>query len=546
MAHVGLKAEYFYITSYDVKVNIAQDGTCKIAETIDVVFNEPRRGIFRKIPRKYKLDRKSYTLKISDVEVQGFEKRVENEGNYLNIRIGSEDIFLEGSQRFVIHYTIDNGILYEEDHAEMQWNIIGTEWEVPIQKVHFNIGFDKNINLRDGDVKLFAGQSGTQQNEATFLLAQNYIDGVTNRTLEPGKGVSIFLKLPYSYISKPDPFELWWNKYGMLTLGIVIFVISFILLYRFWHIYGRDYPFIRMVQYLPPKQLTPSEAGMLLDEKADNRDILCLLPYWAQNGMINIEIIDDSVFSKDYELKRLKSLPENATPYEKIVFDGIFENGDIVLVSELENKFYEKMQRAKSALKEALHQKKVYYPNSIKYQLIMGILSVITILAGIGFIFMLDLFEIGLALVLSGITGIVFTRYMLKKNERGVQLYQEALGFKMFVKAAEKNRLEKLLTEDPMYFEKTLPYAIAFGFAKKWSEKFDGLVTEPPSWYTYRAGLHPVGHFSAGEFGASMQSSITHISSAFSSVPSGSGGSGGNSGGGSVGGGFGGGGGGSW
>jgi len=545
MAHISLKAEYFYITTYDVKINIAQNGTYKVIETIDVVFNEPRRGIFRKIPRKYKIDGKNYKLKIADVEVKSFEKHVENEGKYLNIRIGSEDIFVEGSQRYIIQYTIENGILYDKEHAELQWNIIGPEWEVPIQKVHFNISFNENVNFGEGDVKLFAGESGSQQNEASFLVYENYIDGVTNRTLQPSEGVSIFMKLPYSYIRKPGPYEQWWHLYGMLALGVLIFVVSFILLYRFWHIYGRDYPFVKMVQYLPPKQLTPSEAGMLLDETADNRDILCLLPYWAQHGVISIEVTDDSVFSKDYELKRLKSLPENATLYEKIIFDGIFENGDQTLVSDLENKFYQKMQSAKSALKEALHQKKVYYPNSIKYQLIMGIISVVFVLAGIAFIFMLDLIEIGLALALSGITGIFFARYMLKKNEHGVQLYQEALGFKMFVKAAEKNRLEKLLAEDPMYFEKTLPYAIAFGFARKWSEKFEGLVTEPPSWYTYRSGLHHAGHFSAGEFGASMQSSVTHISSAFSSVPSGSGGSG-SGGGGSVGGGFGGGGGGSW
>ncbi len=534
MPHMSLRASYFYITSYEVDVHIAQDGTYKVTETIDVVFNEPRRGIFRKIPRKYKIDGKIYNLNISNVDVAGFEKRVEREGNYLNIRIGNEDIFVEGNQRYIIQYTIENGILYEEDHAEMQWNIIGSEWEVPIQKVHFNIAFNKNVNLSTNDVKLFAGKSGSQENEATFLLSQRYIDGVTNRTLQPGEGVSIFVKLPYSYISKPEPFDLWWSTYGMLTLGVIVFIVSFILLYRFWHIYGRDYPFVRMVQYLPPKQLTPSEAGMLLDEKADNRDILCLLPYWAYCGIISIEITDDSVFSKDYALRRLKSLPENATSYEKIIFDGIFEHGEHVLVSALENNFYTKM-----------HQKKVYYPNSIKYQLIMGIISVVIILAGIAGVFMLNLIEVGISLILSGITGIIFTRYMLKKNAHGVQLYQEALGFRMFIKAAEKNRLEKLLAEDAMYFEKTLPYAIAFGFARKWSEKFEGLITEPPSWYTYRTGLHPIGHFSAGEFGSSMQSSITHISSAFSSAPSGSGGSS-SGGGGSVGGGFGGGGGGSW
>ena len=37
----------------------------------------------------------------------------------------------------------------------------------------------------------------------------------------------------------------------------------------------------KAVKYTPPKELNPSEAGVLIDERADNIDILALLPYWA-------------------------------------------------------------------------------------------------------------------------------------------------------------------------------------------------------------------------------------------------------------------------
>jgi uncharacterized membrane protein YgcG len=125
-------------------------------------------------------------------------------------------------------------------------------------------------------------------------------------------------------------------------------------------------------------------------------------------------------------------------------------------------------------------------------------------------------------------------------------LYQETLGFKMFVKAAEKDKIERMLKDDPMYFEKTLPYAMVFGYAKSWSKKFEGLLLEPPGWYVGPGGMYHAGHFSPAAFGSSFDSSMNEIKSVFNSTPSSSGSGGGFSGGGSVGGGFGGGGGGSW
>jgi hypothetical protein len=105
-----------------------------------------------------------------------------------------------------------------------------------------------------------------------------------------------------------------------------------------------------------------------------------------------------------------------------------------------------------------------------------------------------------------------------------------------------------------MLFERVLPYAVVLGCADEWAERFQGLLTEPPSWY-----LSP--SFAPGRFdsralvsglGRSMHSMGSTLTSqprptgSFGGILFGAGrGSSGFSGGGS-GGGFGGGGGGSW
>ncbi|MBK8622233.1 MAG: hypothetical protein IPN79_10835 [Saprospiraceae bacterium] len=58
-------------------------------------------------------------------------------------------------------------------------------------------------------------------------------------------------------------------------------------------------------------------------------------------------------------------------------------------------------------------------------------------------------------------------------------MYQETLEFKMFVKAAEKDKIERMLQDDPMYL-KNIALCHGFGYAKSWSKKFEGLLLEPP------------------------------------------------------------------
>ena len=92
-----------------------------------------------------------------------------------------------------------------------------------------------------------------------------------------------------------------------------------------------------------------------------------------------------------------------------------------------------------------------------------------------------------------------------------------------------------------MFFEKLLPYAIAFGVEKVWFKRFENVNLKQPEWYSGYYG----GNFSNYAFANSLHSSFSTITSAARPETSSSGFSSGMSGGFSGGGG-GGGGGGSW
>ena len=91
-----------------------------------------------------------------------------------------------------------------------------------------------------------------------------------------------------------------------------------------------------------------------------------------------------------------------------------------------------------------------------------------------------------------------------------------------------------------------LPYAMVLGAADEWAHAFEGLLTEPPDWYTpYGYGSNY--NFSSRVFVNDLGNGMHTMQSTFASTPSSSAGSGGSGfDGGSSGGGFGGGGGGSW
>lgn len=540
-------SEDFTIQSYDVKVVInGKEGYFDVIEKIQLTFLTNRRGIIRTIPNRYKFDGKTLKIKISDVNVAGFKFKTYQEGSNLAIRIGEEDIFVNGKQEYLISYRVKGAFIFQEEYTEFYWNLVGTDWDTSIDQVSFEVKFDKDLSLSDGDYYVIAGRAGSQEQKVRHKYYGNKITGYTTQVLNPREGVTIAVKMGVDDVKRPSALERLWQQYGWIAIPLIIVLFFTLLFYDLWRRYGKDKPIVKMVQYVPPKEITPSEAGLLIDERPDNRDIIALIPYWACNGLIQMRHIPKSgIFDKDdYELIKIAELPYNAPIYEQTIFNALFAARDRVLISSLKQKFHQHISDSKRQLRYTLDSKGLYTPHSIRYQRRVGVICGFLLVFGFITIFLFGLLPIGISLMLSAGIGFVFYNFMRSKNDKGLKLYEQVVGFRMFMEKAEKDKLEFLLKEDPLYFEKSLPYAVIFGMAKKWGQKFDGLVMEPPSWYigpNYGRGVM----FSPSNFGSDFENGMNQIQSAFASVPQSSGG-GFSGGGGSVGGGFGGGGGRSW
>jgi len=107
------------------------------------------------------------------------------------------------------------------------------------------------------------------------------------------------------------------------------------------------------------------------------------------------------------------------------------------------------------------------------------------------------------------IISIVFYFIMDKKSPEGRKIYGEIKGFKEFMKMVEEPKLKTFLKQDPNFFDKTLPFAVAFGLETKWTKKFETLLNDHNyhnTWFSRNALIH-----------SSMLSSISSSMSAFGS-----------------------------
>jgi uncharacterized membrane protein len=538
------------INSFGSEIFINRDGTINVREDIQYDFQyAERHGIYRDIPYNYDYGYKRYSIKlgvdkVTDFDGNPYKYEVSTGGGLVHIRIGDPDKTVTGVHGYRIEYTVRGAVAYFEDHDELYWNATGDEWRVPIMKADAEVSFDGQTD-EGVEADCYTGSRGSTAKDCDYEISAGRVDFRAAGSLWAGQGFTVVVGLPKGMIEEPSGTKktLWFlsdNWYFGLPF-LTFFAIGYI-----WYSRGRD-PGGRgviTVRYEPPKDLTPAEAGTLVDERADISDITSTVIDLAVRGYLKIEETESTKFffftDRDYKLIKLKEpAPGELKPHEEKVFDGIFKGKQSVMVSDLRDKFYTELPPIKKALYKELIDKKFFPADPEK---IKGIYKWIGIIILILAFVLFSNFLLKISIALSGLIILVASRYMPRKTREGTLLNEELLGFREFIDRAEKDRIEALAKNDPTLFDRVLPFALVFGLEDKWANAFRDMYREPPSWYSspnYR------GSFSPNMFVSDLGRSLGVMNSSMSSTPRKSGGSG-LGGGGSSGGGFGGGGGGSW
>ncbi|MFN3660992.1 MAG: DUF2207 domain-containing protein, partial [Brevinematales bacterium] len=346
------------------------------------------------------------------------------------------------------------------------------------------------------DYTVFAGSYGaTNVNrvESWYDPATHTLKGRLIGELSPGEGITLLAAFPSGFWPLHDG-RTFWEKYGHVIWWMVAILYT-VGLFLLWIRFGKDKPFVKMVHFYPPSDLHPAEAGMLIDDSIDQRDVIATIFKWATEGYITIEENSGALGrGKDF-IFHAKKLLENPRMYECILWAGLFVKGGIrssfrlkgsvfdpsdfgletresVRLSSLKNEFYTAFELAKQEILDSVKDKALYKPYSRE-------LAGVCFLFGIGWIvagFFLGIvaeswYFLPIAFLLS-VVSFFFGFIMPARTEIGQKYYEQLVGFREFIKRADWPRLERILKDDPLYFDKTLPYAIIFGLESQWTRKF--------------------------------------------------------------------------
>lgn len=592
--------EGWVVERFAADIEIQRDGALLVTEAIDVDFLTltDRHGIFREIPVRYAWDADPKMVRVYDIDVRsvrdasgrGIPYETAQEGANLRIRIGDPDRFVSKKQSYRITYTVKGALNPFADHDELFWNVNGGDWPVPMRSVSAAVRTASDAFTR---VTCFEGPPGSQKPCLSSVSPQRAAFSATT-ALRAGDQLTIVTALRKGAVSVPPPalqrrerdidefFEVTpWTVGGAVAvmLGGLAAVV------RRWWTAGRDEREHETIvaEYEPPEKIRPAQAGLLVDEHADTKDVTATIVDLAVRGYLTItEIPAAGLFGKkDWTLTRVegKSDPRALEPYERTIYDGLFGRGSLdaaekavvaliqrfgqsraaesasaalepvpteeVKLSDLKQRFYRTLAKAQRELygdsvgrgwfaADPQRVRQIYVALAFGAVVVAGFLVFwlgSSLGAGI----------VGLGAVVPALALMGFAPRMPRKTRDGAELLRRTLGFRHYMEIAETER--QRFAERENIFSEYLPYAIVFGCVEKWARAFSDIdaARATSSWYTGTS----LGSFSANELSSDLSSFSNQVSSTIASTPGGSGGSG-FSGGGGSGGGGGGGGGGSW
>ncbi|HST78472.1 MAG TPA: DUF2207 domain-containing protein [Verrucomicrobiae bacterium] len=553
-------ARTYHVSKFNSNIHVQADGSADVTEQITFVFRGQFQGVYRDIPVEYPGPRgTNYSLfitvnQVTDENGSSLKFEKSRTRGFLKLKIyvpGASD----STHTVNLDYSVSDAAKFFEQYDEFYWSVTGNDWLVPIDSVSATLYFP---SIATGQLRAqgFQGIYGSQD-PARVSVDGAVVTAESTGPLPARGGLTVDVYIPQGILHAPSGL----TKFGRFVSSNPILSLplwAFAVMFGLWWFKGRDPNAGLSVapMYEPPEGLRPAEAGTLVDDSVDPRDITSVLVDLAVRGYIKIvESPHKGLLftSKDYEFQLLKDRNswDELNDYERAMLSKIYEGGGTMTrLSELRNHFYAVLPIMKSEIVTALKAKGMYStdPDSAHQFAVLGALAIAIPYIAAQVLHLADFTDsmgplIGCGLIAVAII-IIFGRLLTATSMKGARTRVAVLGFEEFMNRVDSDRLKRM---PPDTFEKYLPYAMALGVEHRWAKAFEGIIQNPPTWYQGDWTTFNTFYF-VNSLGALSQQATTAFVSAPRSSSSSSGWSSGgfSSGGGFSGGGFGGGGGGAF
>ncbi len=577
------------ITRMDVKASVATDGTISVDETFDMSFSTPGHGPYLYFTTRQASGQKDQyrvyayhfvSVTSSTGAPTTFVTETPSYGTTA-LRIGSSSQTVSGTQTYTVRYTVKgivNPNVASSSLDELYWNVIGTGFVIPISNVSVSVTGPAAVQK----TTCYTGASFDQPCTSNTFSGDSAT--YTQTSLSTGQGLAVVAGWPVgTFVNAQPTYEthtggttsspfadlaspVFLGAFAVVLLGCIA---ALVVLARRGHdemyagltpgnvpVEGEPAPVERVssipfaVQFTPPKDVLPGMVGTLFDEKAETRDVTATLVDLAARGYWRIEQPEPK---GDFRIVRTGA-PEGLTPYEGMLYEGLFGDGSqVVTSSELQDKsFGQTVQAIQRELYDAVTEVGWFKGNPQTTRGVRMALGMVLVAVAFAIGAFLQALAVAIPVGMVGVAVAISSRWAPVRSALGSAMTSQALGFKQYLETAEADQIRWEEGQD--IFSRYLPYAIAYGCADRWAKIFAelaarGVPVQQPGWYIGPGyGYGYAAAWGAGGFDSIISTLDGFSSSAATAMTAATAGSSGGSGfsGGGFGGGGGGGGGGSW
>lgn len=267
-----------------------------------------------------------------------------------------------------------------------------------------------------------------------------------------------------------------------------------------------------VVRYSPPEWINCAEAGMLYNWSLEPTDLTSLIYKWAVEWLISVFVYGydnssvnawnwtiASVSGRDtwFLMTKLKDIDGSHPWYEVEFFKSVFPwpiNSKKVVskTSEFDIVFSLKSLRSYGKSKWWL---KVWWFWSINFWPLVAVVLAVALFimwVGAGIIaFVLVVVCMFFGVIDADSSSSSPTQKKIILTEEWTKLASEVIWYAKFIQACDENKLRLFLKQDPAFFDKTLPYAVAFWFETSFIKKITPILEEldmRPIWLDWEIG----------------------------------------------------------
>ena len=314
---------YERILSYDTIVQIHNDSSIEVTETISVVVEgkEIRLGLERDFPLSYYVG----TQKIKTPVTVNYVKRngqdehfwTENIGGVKRLFLGAEEDAPQnrlsyGVHTYTINWTSEKHIRGFENLDELYFNAIGHDWNFDIEKATARVYLAEGTEVEQAAG--YIGYAGSTEKSLVSFQSKNFVEFEADRPLKQGEGLTVAVGFTKGVLTVANTQNFYNNilqkisEWGApyLSLETIILILStlatFIFYLLVWNFWGKDRPLGTIVpSFRPSEGLSPIMAGALWG--SDNQKIfVASLVGLAAKGYVQIG--DKEILRTDKEIKQ--------------------------------------------------------------------------------------------------------------------------------------------------------------------------------------------------------------------------------------------------